>query len=229
MNIAIIPARGGSKRIFRKNVRQFCGKPLLAYPIDVCLQSGLFDHILVSTDSEEIAEVARAYGAETPFMRPPELAGDFVATAPVVEHALAWAGEHWGRVSYCCQLYANPFITVAHLQQGLALLQERGVHETLGIVEFPYPILRAFKLDDAGAVAYAFPQYRAARSQDLPEFYHDAAQFYWHDCAKAQEGGEHTSLPVIIPRHRAVDIDTEEDWRVAEHLYRALALCDRSI
>ena len=229
MKIAVIPARGGSKRIPRKNVRQFCGKPLLAYPIDICLQSGLFKHVIVSTDSEEIAEVARACGAEVPFMRPPELAGDFVATAPVVKHTVAWVDEHWGSVAYCCQLYANPFITLSHLQQGFELLRERGVHETLVIVEFPYPILRAFQLSDAGTVDYAFPQYRSARSQDLPVFYHDAAQFYWHDCAKMHEDGEHKSLPVIIPRHRAVDIDTEEDWRVAERLYMALSLRDRSM
>jgi len=219
MRIAIIPARGGSKRIPGKNIRPMNGRPLLAWPVEACRQSGLFEHILVSTDSPEIAAVAESCGARAPFFRPAELSGDYVPTAPVVEHALAWAEEHWGPLEVYCQLYANPFVTPANLERGLSLLLESGADQTLGIVEFPYPILRAFKLDEDGAVAYAFPEYQAARSQDLPVFYHDAGQFYWHKNGSNKSGRGHKSLPVILPRYLAVDIDTEEDWIVAEKLH----------
>lgn len=223
MKIAIIPARGGSKRVPGKNIRPFAGKPLIAYPIEACLQSGLFAHVLVSTDSEEIAAVARSAGAAVPFLRPAELAGDFVATAPVVEHALQWARTAWGECSVYCQLYANPFVTAQTLHRGLALLESSGADTVLGVTEFPYPILRAFRLDDRGAVTYAFPEYAPCRSQDLPTFYHDAAQFYWHAQRPQAAGHVPLALPLILPRHRVVDIDTEEDWRIAERLYQALA------
>ena len=219
MKIAIIPARGGSKRIPGKNIRLFAGKPLIAYPIEACRQSGLFEHVLVSTDSEEIAAVARDVGSEVPFLRPAELAGDFVPTAPVVEHALQWAREAWGPCSSYCQLYANPFVTVQTLHQGLRLLEERDADEVLGVTEFPYPILRAFKLDARGAVYYAFPEYAPSRSQDLPVFYHDAAQFYWHACKTRPLDHVRLALPLVLPRHVVVDIDTEEDWRIAERQY----------
>lgn len=219
MRIAIIPARGGSKRIPGKNIRSFAGKPLIAYPIKACCQSGLFSHVLVSTDSEEIAAVARTAGAEVPFLRPAELSGDHVATAPVVEHALAWAKAHWGQSSEYCQLYANPFITPENLQAGLTLLLARDADTILAVTEFPYPILRAFKLDESGAVTYAFPQYRTTRSQDLPTFYHDAGQFYWHACRERLVENSEFSLPLMLPRHMVVDIDTEEDWSLAERLF----------
>lgn len=224
MRIAIIPARGGSKRIPGKNVRDFAGKPLIAYPIAACLQSGLFEHVLISTDSEAIAEAARKAGAECPFMRPAELADDHTPTHPVVEHALVWAEAHWGECSEYCQLYANPFVTPETLHAGLRLLQEHDADEVLGVAEFPYPILRAFKLDERGGVTYAFPQYRTARSQDLPTFYHDAAQFYWHSRKQRPKNHVHLPMPMVLPRHMVVDIDTEEDWRIAEGLYAAFCL-----
>jgi len=219
MYIAIIPARGGSKRIPGKNIRLMNGKPLLAWPIEACLKSGLFKHVMVSTDNQEIASVAESCGAIVPFLRPAELSGDHIATAPVVKHALAWAQRHCGPVDIYCQLYANPFVTPTNLERGLNLLLESGADETIGIVEFPYPILRAFKLDEDGVVAYAFPEYQASRSQDLPVFYHDAAQFYWHKFRIDESGYRRKVLPVILPRHLAVDIDTEEDWIIAEKLH----------
>ena len=219
MRIAIIPARGGSKRIPGKNLRPLNGKPLLAWTIEGCRRSGLFEHILVSTDSPEIAAVAESCGAKAPFLRPAELSGDHVPTAPVVEYALAWAQQQWGSVDIYCQLYANPFIIQTNLERGLALLLESGADETLGVVEFPYPILRAFKLDEDGAVAYVFPEHQTSRSQDLPIFYHDAGQFYWHKNETVKPGHKRKAMPVVIPRHLTVDIDTEEDWIIAERLH----------
>ncbi len=220
MNIAIIPARGGSKRILRKNIRNFCGKPLIAYPILACLQSGLFSHVLVSTDDEEIAKIARRYGAEVPFLRPAELSGDFVATSPVVEHALAWAQTHWGECENYCQLYANPFITAENIIRGFSLLQEDQAHEVLAIAEYPYPVLRSFVFEQ-GKLVYAFPEYKTSRSQDLPVYYHDAAQFYWHKNSCVVNDEEKKVTSIILPRHMVVDIDTEEDWHIAEKLYIA--------
>lgn len=219
MRVAIIPARGGSKRIPRKNIRLMNGKPLIAWPVEACLRSELFDHILVSTDDEGIAAIARQYGAEVPFIRPAELSGDYVATAPVVSHALEWASRAWGVPEAYCQLYANPFITAANIARGFALLTESNADEVLAITEFPYPILRSFKIDGQGAVVYAFPEHSPRRSQDLPVFYHDAAQFYWHRCVTVQTAVPHRALPVILPRRFVVDIDTEEDWRIAEKLH----------
>lgn len=222
MQIAIIPARGGSKRIPRKSIRPFLGKPLIAYAIEACLQSGLFDHVLVSTDSEEFAAVAREHGAETPFLRPADLAGDYVATAPVVDHALDWATRHWGRPDRFCQLYANPFVTAENLAGGQALLRRERANVVLAVTTFAYPILRALALDETGGVGYAFPEYRESRSQDLPTFYHDAAQFYWHELADIPpDRTKPRNLPYLVPRHMAVDIDTEEDWTIAERLFQA--------
>ena len=222
-HLAIIPARGGSKRIPGKNIRLMNGKPLLAWAIAACESSGLFDHILVSTDSLEIAKVAEKYGAEAPFLRPAKLSGDHIPTAPVVEHALQWACAHWGNPEYFCQLYANPFITADNLHAGHNRLIQSTADVVLGVTEFPYPILRAFRLDKHGGVVYAFPEHKASRSQDLPLFYHDAAQFYWHRHPQ-QNTPSSFALPVIIPRHLAVDIDTEEDWIIAEKLHNIFFL-----
>ena len=219
MRVAIIPVRGGSKRIPGKNGRSFMGRPLLEYPINACHKSGLFDHILVSTDDEKLAKLARGCGAEVPFMRPERLAGDHVPTAPVVEHALDWIKKNWGAPEQYCQLYANPFIRSVNLRAAHKILKDSGAREVLAVTEFPYPILRAFKLTDDG-VEYAFPEYKLTRSQDLPLFYHDAAQFYWHNPDFVLP----KSLPFVLPRNQVVDIDTEEDWRIAEQLYRVLEL-----
>jgi N-acylneuraminate cytidylyltransferase len=217
VHIAIIPVRGGSRRIPGKNIRTFNGRPLVAWAIEACKQSGLFAHILVSTDCEKTAALVREYGAETPFLRPAELADDFTPTAPVVEHAVSWASAHWGGLDAYCQIYANPFVTAENIARGFALLMESGADEVLAITEFPYPVLRAFKLDGQGAVAYAFPEYESCRSQDLPSFYHDAGQFYWHRAMP--DARPRRALPVILPRRFVVDIDTEEDWDIAERLH----------
>ncbi len=224
MNIAIIPARGGSKRIPRKNIRPLNGKPLIAWPIEACLKSGLFEHVLVSTDDDEIAAIATHYGAEAPFRRPAELADDFVATRPVTEHALGWARENWGNINNFCLLYANPFTTIENLARGYERLSQSDADEVLSVTEFAFPILRSFKINERGGVQYAFPEYKNSRSQDLPAFYHDAAQFYWNKEPYSPDRSDRLSLPLIIPRHLAVDIDTEEDWIFAEHLHALFIL-----
>ncbi|OEU66649.1 MAG: pseudaminic acid cytidylyltransferase [Desulfovibrio sp. S3730MH75] len=224
MQVAIIPARGGSKRIPKKSIRPFLGKPLIAYAIEAARDSGFFDHIIVSTDSEEFADVVREYGAEVPFMRPPELADDFAATAPVIEHALSWVRENLGAPERYCQLYANPFVTTENIRGGYKLLREKKANCVLGVTEFAYPILRSFKLNEQGGVTYAFPEYSQSRSQDLPTFFHDAAQFYWHELTYLPaDRAEGLNLPYFLPRHMAVDIDTTEDWEIAERLYKAFA------
>lgn len=222
MQVAIIPARGGSKRIPGKNIKPFLGKPLIAYTIEAALESGFFDHVIVSTDSEEYAEISRGYGAETPFMRPAELAGDFVATQPVIDHALDWVRDNWGPVERFCQFFANPFVTAGNIHKGYNLLREKQANCVLGVAEFGYPVQRAFTKNEEGGVQYAFPEYAASRSQDLPVLFHDAAQFYWHeltDIPKDREKG--LNLPYFLPRYMVVDIDTEEDWYIAERIYQA--------
>lgn len=222
MQVAIIPARGGSKRIPGKNIKPFLGKPLIAYTIEAALESGFFDHVIVSTDSKEYAEISREYGAETPFMRPAELAGDFVATQPVIDHALDWVRNNWGPVERYCQFYANPFITAETIRDGYGLLREKQANCVLGVAEFPYPILRAFKHNEQNGVQYAFPEYAASRSQDLPTFFHDAAQFYWHELTDIPvDRKQALNLPYFLPRHMVVDIDTPEDWEIAEKVFKA--------
>ncbi|WP_319776804.1 pseudaminic acid cytidylyltransferase [Maridesulfovibrio sp.] len=226
MQIAIIPARGGSKRIPKKSIRPFLGKPLIAYTIEAAVKSGFFDHILVSTDSEEFADIAREYGAEVPFMRPAELADDFTPTQPVINHAINWVRENWGEPERYCQFFANPFVTAENIRGGYEMLREHRANCVLGVAEFPYPILRSFKKNEQGGVEYAFPEYAPCRSQDLPVFFHDAAQFYWTeltDVPKDRKKG--LSLPYFLPRYMVVDIDTEEDWHIAERLYQAF-MCD---
>ncbi|CCO23586.1 pseudaminic acid cytidylyltransferase [Maridesulfovibrio hydrothermalis] len=225
MQIAIIPARGGSKRIPKKSIRPFLGKPLLAYTIEAARDSGFFDNIIVSTDSEEFAEVAKKYGAEVPFMRPAELADDFTATAPVIEHALEWVKSNMGDVERYCQFYANPFVTVENIKGGYELMREKRANCVLGVTEFAYPILRAFQKNEQGGVEYAFPEYSQSRSQDLPTFFHDAAQFYWHELTDIPADRKSPlSLPYFLPRYMAVDIDTSGDWIIAEKLYQAFCV-----
>lgn len=219
MRIAIIPARAGSKRIPGKNGRLFFGLPLLAYPIRACIKTHLFDHILVSTDSPDFAELARQHGAEAPFLRPAELSGDFVSTQAVNDHALAWAEEHWGKIDQYCQLYANPFISASSIVEGYELLMHSDAPEVLAICEFQPSPLRAFKLDERNSVEFMFPEFEHMRSQEVPSLYFSAAQFYWHDLDKEKKGGRHFALPVVRPPHLVVDIDTEEDWIRAEKLY----------
>ena len=224
MKIAIIPARGGSKRIPLKSIKMFYGKPLIAYSIQAAKDSGLFDRILVSTDSQEIMDVARQWGAEVPFIRPAHLADDHTPTQPVIDHAVAWCHEHWGRPDYFCYLYANPFILPENIRQCFQMLLERKADVALSVTNFPYPILRSFKLCEDATLAYAFPENADKRSQDLPEFFHDVGQFYWHDADWYFNGRGRRpckSYPFFIPRYLTQDLDNDEDWEIAEKLYGA--------
>ncbi|EGR3921542.1 TPA: pseudaminic acid cytidylyltransferase [Vibrio cholerae] len=226
MKIAIIPARGGSKRIPRKNIKLFHGKPMIAYSIEAAIASGCFDKVIVSTDDQEIAGVAKMYGAEVPFLRPAEIAGDYATTMDVMAHAIGWCKQQAWNVEAVCCLYATaPFIFQEDLRQGYTLLQEAGVQFAFSATSFPFPIQRAIKLDEKGFVSMFSPEYEQARSQDLIEAYHDAGQFYWGQTqaflTKLSIFSPHSRV-VLLPRNRVQDIDTPEDWASAEALYAVL-------
>lgn len=226
MNIAIIPARGGSKRIPGKNIRPFCGRPMIAWSVEAALNSGVFDQVVVSTDSEQIAAVARKWGAETPFPRPAELSGDHVATAPVLTHAIRWLEEHGQAPERVCCIYATaPFVRPEYLRQGLETLRSTGCSSCFSVTTFAFPIFRGLKLEPDGSLRMFWPEHELARSQDLPEAYHDAGQFYWLDCRKFLDSGKvyaADARPVLLPRHLVQDIDTPEDWTRAEYMFRVI-------
>ncbi|MFO1316183.1 MAG: pseudaminic acid cytidylyltransferase [Burkholderiales bacterium] len=228
MKIAVIPARGGSKRIPRKNIRPFAGKPIIAYSIEAALAAEIFDKVLVSTDDDEIAAVSRAYGAEVPFVRPAALSDDHTGTNAVAKHAITWAIDNAGAVTHACCIYATaPFLQASRLRAGFACLVESGSAFAFSVTTFPFPIQRAIRIGSNGTVEPMFPEHVRTRSQDLEQAYHDAGQFYW-GTAEAFLNDVETfsaaSTPVILPRHLVQDIDTEEDWHRAELLHRAWRL-----
>lgn len=224
MNIAVIPARGGSKRIPRKNIREFCGKPIIAYSIEVALQSGLFSSVIVSTDDNEIADIARQYGADIPFMRPAKLADDFIGTTPVVVHALRHYLDAGYEVDAACCIYAtSPFTTVSDIVTGHEALANAPASFTT--TTFACPTFWALKQDEQGRMSMLQPEYLTARSQDLLEVYHDTGQIYWGSRDFLLSGDDFqtgNAVGIPVPRHRTQDIDTEEDWVRAEALFRAL-------
>jgi pseudaminic acid cytidylyltransferase len=226
MNAAIIPARGGSKRVPRKNIRDFCGKPMIAWSISAALESGCFDHVIVSTDDVEIAEVAKEWGADVPFMRPRRLADDHTATRPVVNHAIREIAAHHGMPELVCCLYATaPFVRASDLEQGLITLATSGADFAFTVSSFGYPIQRALRITRDGRIAMLHPENRAARAQDLEATYHDAGQFYWGRTQAFLDDMpmfSQASVPILLPRYRVQDIDTPEDWRHAELLFEAL-------
>lgn len=223
MNIAIIPARGGSKRIPRKNIKEFAGKPMIAWSIEAALSSQLFDHIIVSTDDHEIADVAKTWGAEVPFMRPIELADDYVGTGAVTEHALDWVLEHIGEVDCVCTIYATaPFIVTSDLKEAYDVLVNSDAGIVFTATSFPFPIQRAIKINEQGRAEMFHPEHRMTRSQDLEKAYHDAGQFYWakKDAVLNRSSAfSNGSIPFLIPRFRVQDIDDMEDWERAELLF----------
>jgi len=222
-SVAIIPARGGSKRIPRKNLLAFDGVPMIVRSIRTALDSGLFEQVVVSTDDADIAELALAHGAQVPFLRPAELADDFTGTAAVIEHAL----QQLPAFDYACCVYATaPLLQARFLRQGFELLQQHPDKAfAFSVCSFGFPVQRALTVDGQGALTALYPEFRNTRSQDLPEAFQDAGQFYWGR-SEAWLRGEvlysSASLPVIVPRHLVQDIDTLEDWKRAEYLYAAL-------
>jgi pseudaminic acid cytidylyltransferase len=225
MNVAIIPARGGSKRIPKKNIKEFAGQPLIAYSIEVAKRAGVFDHIIVSTDDPVIADIAREYGAEVPFVRPDSLSDDMTGTRDVTNHAIEWVIQNKGKPEFCCAIYATaPFLQVAYLQQGLqALVEHSDKSFAYSVTSFAFPIQRALLMKQG----YALPAFKddiVKRSQDLPEAYHDAGQFYWgrtEDYLSSKDIFSEYGIPIILPRHLVQDIDTQEDWYRAELMYQA--------
>lgn len=222
-NLAIIPARGGSKRIPRKNIKEFLGKPIIAYSIEVALTSGLFDEVMVSTDDEEIAEVAKRYGAKVPFLRSPENANDFATLADVIDEVIT---KYLDLEMYfdciCCILPTAPLLCVDHLKKGLEVLSNNHVDSARPVVRFSYPIQRAVGLDDSGKMNMFYPEYKNARSQDLEPTFHDAGQFYWMRTKKGLRGLNKYGFE--IPEISVQDIDTDEDWAIAELKYKSRKL-----
>ena len=222
---AVITARGGSKRIPRKNIKSFCGKPILAYSIEAAIQSGVFDTVMVSTDDEEIAEIAKMYGAEVPFFRSEKTSNDYAVTSQVLAEVLEEyerRGEHFDMV--CCIYPTAPFITAKRLRSAMELLTETEADCVLPVVRFGFPPQRGVVLED-GYLKFKWPEHRNTRSQDLEPFYHDVGQFY---CVNVESFFKQRVLvmektvPIILSEFEIQDIDTEEDWKLAELKFRML-------
>lgn len=222
MRIAIIPARGGSKRIPRKNIKPFNGKPMMAWAIDTARASGLFERIIISTDDSEIAEIARQCGGEVPFLRPSSLADDHAGTGAVIAHATQWALDQGFDLSAVCCIYATaPFIDIDDLKRGCEVLETGAWDYTFTVTDFSAPIFRAFRQTPQGGIEMFFPETYTSRSQDLPTALHDAGQFYWGRPAtwlQQKQVFQPNSSPILIPRWRVQDIDTPDDWIRAEML-----------
>jgi len=228
MKLAVIPARGGSKRIPRKNIKLFCGKPIIAWSIATARDSGCFDRIVVSTDDDEIAAVARDEGAETPFMRPATLSDDYTGTMAVVAHAVQAMETQGPAFNHVCCIYPTaPLLQPASLLEAYERLVSTGSPFAFGVASYGHPIQRALRLGSDGTVSMFEPGQAAARSQDLEPTYHDAGQFCWGTrdafLAGVSPLSSGTSIAVVLPRNRVVDIDTPEDWDLAEALHRAFA------
>lgn len=225
LKVAIIPARGGSKRIPHKNIKPFAGKPIIGYSIEAAKECGLFDRVIVSTDDEEIASVARSFGAEIPFLRPKTLADDFTGTNAVVKHAINWLADQGSSVDYACCIYATaPFLKPEYLVEGYRKLVAADSSFAFSVTGFRFPVLRALTLSGSGAVGAMFPEHIFTRSQDLEEAYHDAGQFYWgkgEAFLRDEVLFSPASVAVVLPRHLVQDIDTPQDWYEAELMFHA--------
>jgi pseudaminic acid cytidylyltransferase len=226
MKLCVIPARGGSKRIPRKNIKFFYEQPIIGYSIKAAIASQCFDRIIVSTNDQEIAEVAQSFGAEVPFIRPDELSNDYAATIPVVKHAIEWFNEQGqSPIDVCCLYATAPFVSAKSIRKAYAQFKETQADYCFTVTSFNFPIQRAIKLTQENRIDMFYPEYFDTRSQDLKEAYHDAGQFYWGraEAFKQQKPFfSKYSSPFILPRHLVQDIDTEEDWRRAELMYKAI-------
>ena len=225
--VAIIPARGGSQRIPRKNLRLLNGEPMIVWSIRTALASGCFEQVIVSTDDAQIADIALAHGAQVPFIRPAELADAYTGTAAVIKHAVGALQDQGLSFDYACCIYATaPLLQARYLQQGLQLLRAAPEKSyAFSVCDFGFPVQRALRLNDEGALESLHPEYRNTRSQDLPVAFQDAGQFYWGRSEAWLRDDvlfSSLSLPVILPRYLVQDIDTEQDWQRAEYMYAAL-------
>jgi len=228
MKISIIPARGGSKRIPKKNIKNFFGKPMIAWSIESSLKSECFDKVIVSTDDQEIAEIAYKYGAEVPFIRPESLSDDKTTTVPVIAHAVEWCKDNGMNISDVCCVYATaPFVSSDDIRRGLDILNNNECSYVFSVTSYAFPIQRAIRIKKSGHVEMIDASYLNTRSQDLEECFHDAGQFYWGSATSWTEKKPLFSAeayPLIIPRYRVQDIDTVEDWKMAEYLFKALTM-----
>lgn len=226
MKLAVIPARGGSKRIPRKNIKLFCGKPMIAWSIAAAQQSGCFDQVLVSTDDDEIAAVARQHGATVPFIRPTALADDHTGTTPVIRHAIEWHQAQGHSPAQVCCIYATaPFVSAEDLRRGQLALVESASDYAFSVTSYAFPIQRAVRITPANRVEMFNPEHFNTRSQDLEEAFHDAGQFYWGTAdawLHERRIFGANSVPVMLPRHHVQDIDTPADWARAEWLFKAM-------
>ena len=227
MKIAIIPARGGSKRIINKNVKKFCGKPIIAYSIETAKKSKLFDRIIISTDNKKIAKIAKQYGGEVPFIRPKSLSGDYTGTAEVIAHAVNLIKEKYNtNIKVVCCIYATaPFIQVKDLHKAWKLFKSGKWNFVFAATSYSYPVFRSFQKKENGGLKSLYPNHSKKRSQDLNIVLHDAGQFYWaapNIWIKKKLNFNHRSTVVELPNWRVQDIDTMEDWKRAELKYKIL-------
>ena len=226
MNVCVIPARGGSKRIPKKNIKEFHGKPIIAYSIEAALESHCFDQVIVSTDDDEIAETAKKYGARVPFSRPDELSDDYIGTIPVIKHTIEWMENNNTYIEDVCCLYATaPFVRSKIISEAYQQLKNSNANYCFSVTSFNFPIQRAIRISQSGTINMFYPEHLETRSQDLKESYHDAGQFYWGKAEAFKQQKplfSKSAMPYILPRHLVQDIDTPEDWRRAELMYQVL-------
>lgn len=225
IKIAVITARGGSKRIPRKNIKEFCGKPIIAYSIEAAIESGIFDTVMVSTDDEEIAEVAKRYGAEVPFYRSEKTSGDFATTNDVLLEVIDEYEKRGQSFDVLCCIYPTaPFITAAKLMDGIKLLTDSGADTLIPVVDFSYPPQRAMHIVD-GKLEFMYPENLNARSQDLEKHYHDVGQFYFTKVEKYKETRNlmrGNIAPMVLSELEVQDIDNQIDWQMAELKYKLM-------
>ena len=225
--LAIITARGGSKRIPHKNIKNFCGKPIIAYSIQAALESKLFDEVMVSTDDEMIASIAKDYGASVPFMRSAENANDFATTRDVLDEVMKTYKEQGITFDYMCCIYPTaPFVTAKKLKEAFALLRSAKTEQVVPVVKFSFPPQRCYIIDAENNLRYKWPENQPKRSQDLEPFYHDAGQFYFYDANVFYQQKNTVDLitkALVLPDLEVQDIDNEEDWAIAEMKYQLMA------
>ena len=226
MNICVIPARAGSRRIPRKNIKEFNGKPIIAYSIEAALKSNCFSQVIVSTDDDEISEVAKKYGAHVPFVRPDELSNDYVGTIPVIKHTIEWMEDNNNYIENVCCLYATaPFLQSKIISKAYKQLKDSSADYCFSVTSFAFPIQRAIKIIQDSKVNMFYPEHFDKRSQDLEEAYHDAGQFYWGKAQAFKDGltlFSEVATPYVLPRYIVQDIDTMEDWIRAEAMHKVL-------